>query len=65
MEILKSAFLGGVLSWTLAVVIGSQGSSGGQLMIHQMDIVDVKVFWSWPIFVIGSGIAWALMMLQR
>lgn len=65
MEIFKSAFLGAVLSWTLAVVIGSQGSSGGQLMIHQMALGDLKVFWSWPVFFGGTGIAWALMLLQR
>ncbi len=65
MEIFKSAFLGAVLAWVLAVVIGSQGSNGGALMIHQMAIADVKVFWSWPVFFGGTGISWALMLLQR
>lgn len=65
MEIIKSAFLGAVLAWTIAVVIGSQGSSGGQLMVHQMAMGDLKVFWSWPVFFGGTGIAWALMLLQR
>ena len=65
MEMIKSAFLGAVLAWVLAVVIGSQGSSGGSLMIHQMSIGDIKVFWSWPVFFGGAGISWALMLLQR
>ena len=65
MNFIKAAVLGTILSATIAVVVGSQGSSGGQLAVHLMAVGDVKVFWSWPVFFSGTGLAWALMLLQK
>ncbi|MEP3052067.1 MAG: hypothetical protein ABJP48_04915 [Erythrobacter sp.] len=62
---LKAAILGAVLTATIALVIGSQGSSGGQLAIHNMRVGDFQLFWSWPLFLGGTGLAWALMLMQR
>lgn len=47
------------------LVIGSQGSSAGPLAIHLVDIADARVYWSWPVFFSGSGLAFGLMLLQR
>jgi hypothetical protein len=57
--------LGAILSATIALVIGSQGSSAGPLAIHPVHIAEVKLYWSWPVFFSGSGLAWAIMLLQR
>ncbi|MEM6266150.1 MAG: hypothetical protein AAF494_13245 [Pseudomonadota bacterium] len=62
---MKAIGLGAVLAWVLAVVIGSQGSNGGSLAIHQMAVGDYKIYWSWPTFFGGTGLAWGLMLLQR
>ena len=61
----KAFFLGALLTGTIAIVIGSQGSSGGPLAIHSMAMGDHKIFWSWPLFLSGSGLAWALILLQK
>ena len=65
MDFLKAAVLGAVLSAAVAVVVGSQGSSGGQLAVQLIRAGDVQVYWSWPLFFSGTGLAWALMLLQR
>lgn len=65
MELIKAIPLGALLTGIVALVIGSTGSSGGQLHIHHMAIGDWKVLWSWPLFLAGTGLAWGLMIMQR
>ncbi len=62
---LKAITLGAILSATLALVIGSQGTSAGPLAIHLVDIAVLKLFWSWPIFFAGSGLSFGIILLQR
>lgn len=65
MDLIKALTLGAILSATIGLVIGSQGTSGGALAIHLVPIAEAKVYWSWPIFFSGSGLAWGIMLLQR
>jgi len=65
MDLLKAMMLGAILSGTIGLVIGSQGTSAGPLAIHLVAIADAKIYWSWPVFLSGSGLAWGLMLLQR
>ena len=65
MEMIKALTLGAILSATIAIAIGSQGISAGPLAIQLVPIVDAKLYWSWPIFFSGSGIAFGLILLQR
>ena len=65
MDLLKALTLGAVLSVAIGLVIGSQGTSAGPLAIHIVSLADAKFYWSWPVFLSGSGLAWGLMLLQR
>lgn len=65
MDLLKAMGLAAVLTGCVALVIGSQGSSAGSLAIHPMAVGDYRVFWSWPLFLAGSGLSWSLFWLQR
>jgi hypothetical protein len=65
MELLKALMLGAVLSATVGLVIGSQGTSAGPLAIQIVSLADAKLYWSWPVFLSASGLAWGLMLLQR
>jgi len=65
MGMLKAIFLGALFSAVIAVVIGSQGHDGGPLAIHRVAIADVRVFWSWPVFVSGTSIFFGLILLQK
>ncbi|MEL6878107.1 MAG: hypothetical protein AAGL68_08435 [Pseudomonadota bacterium] len=64
MGAIKATLLGGILTFVVAIVIGSQGSRGGFLAIHNMPVGDYSVFWSWPMFLASSGLCWALILLQ-
>ncbi len=65
MELFKAMAFGALVSVCIAVVIGSQGSAGGQLAIQSLMVADQKVYWSWPIFLAGTGVFWGLMLLQK
>ncbi|MDP5103272.1 MAG: hypothetical protein NWP98_05045 [Erythrobacter sp.] len=65
MDLIKALTLGAILSATLALVIGSQGTSAGPLAIHLIPVADARVYWSWPVFFGGSGLSFGLMLLQR
>ena len=65
MEFIKAAGLGGVLTGVISLIIGSQGSSGGQLAIHMMEAGQYGLYWSWPLFLAGTGLAWGLLIMQR
>lgn len=65
MELIKAIPLGGLLTGIVALVIGSTGSTGGQLHIHHMAVGQWDVLWSWPLFFAGTGLAWGLMLMQR
>ena len=65
MDMLKAMGVGALVTGCIAVVIGTQGSAGGQLAIHALDIADYRVYWSWPMFLAGTGLFWGLLLLQR
>jgi hypothetical protein len=65
MDLIKSLTFGAILSAAVALVIGSQGTSGGALAIHLVAVADAQVYWSWPVFFSGSGLSFGLLLLQR
>lgn len=65
MEVLKALVFGAILSACVALVIGTQGSSGGPLGVRSIELVDFRMYWSWSLFLAGSGFSWALLLLQR
>lgn len=65
MDLLKAMGWSAILTLSVALVIGSQGTSAGPLNIYAITFDDFRFFWSWPVFVCASGLGWALMLLQR
>ena len=65
MELVKALPLGAILPFVVALLIGSQGSKGGQLAIFRAEIYQFDFWWSWPLFLAGTGLAWGIMTLQR
>ncbi len=65
MDAIKAIGLGGLLSGIISLIIGSQGSSGGQLAIHLMQAGEYSIHWSWPLFLGGTGLSYALLVMQR
>lgn len=65
MDLIKAMGFGALISGCVALVIGTQGSSGGQLVIESFTVADVRLYWSWPIFLASTGLFWGLLLLQR
>ena len=40
-------------------------STGGYLAIHAVAVQDYRMWWSWPLFLAATGLAWGLMAMQR
>ena len=65
MGLLKAMGFGALVTGCIAVVIGTQGSSGGALAIESFKVADVRLYWSWPMFLAGTGLFWGLLLLQK
>ena len=61
----KGLVPGALLTWIVAGIIGSNGSKGGFLFIHQIHIAGNSslstsshmFYWSWPLFIATSVLA--------
>lgn len=54
----------------MALFMGSGGASGGMLQIRGFDVeiaqlgLDFKMYWSWILFLGGTGLAWVLLLMM-
>lgn len=68
--LLKAIPLGIFLTVIVCLFIGSGGWTGGFLHIRQVhvDIAEVSLnfwmYWSWTLFMFGTGLAWAILILM-
>jgi hypothetical protein len=61
-SLFKGLFPGILLTWVVAGIMGSNGSKGGFLFIHQIMIAGNSTFatsnhsfyWSWPLFLTST-----------
>ncbi|HEX7711796.1 MAG TPA: hypothetical protein VF418_12765 [Sphingomonadaceae bacterium] len=73
MSFIKAMILGAILTGVVSLIVGSQGSDGGLLSIFPVDVHAAKLhfeqvhnftfYWSWPLFLAGSGLAWAIILM--
>jgi hypothetical protein len=61
--LLKAIVLGLVLAFVVSLFVGSGGASGGLLNVHGVTLQGYHFYWSWPLFVIGTGLAFGLFLL--
>jgi hypothetical protein len=62
---LKSIVLGAVLAFIVSLFIGSAGATGGPLNVRSYTIEEVQIFWSWPLFVIGTALWFGILLLME
>lgn len=63
--VIKAFVPGSLLTWIVCLFIGSAGSSGGFLRIYPVALGDHHLYWSWPMFMFGTVLAWALLTLME
>ena len=61
--LLKALIPGGLLSWIVATMIGSNGSTGGVLYIGKLAVAHHEIYWSWPLFLAGTALAWFILLM--
>jgi hypothetical protein len=69
--LLKAIPLGIFLTVLVCLFIGSAGGSGGFLYIRHVNIniaelsLNFWMYWSWTMFLIGTGLAWAILFMME
>lgn len=67
---LKAIPFGIFLTLVVALFIGSGGSSGGMLHVFPFDVtvaeisLDMRLYWSWTLFLAGTGLAFAILLMM-
>jgi hypothetical protein len=63
-SLFKALIPGAILTWIVSLFIGSSGSRGGFLNVHQVTLAGYDFYWSWLLFLVGTGLAWALLLMM-
>jgi hypothetical protein len=61
----KAVALGIFLAVIVSLFIGSGGSSGGMLNVRLVDIEGFQFYWSWALFLIGTGLSFGIFMMME
>ena len=61
---LKALALGIFLTLIVSLFIGSGGSSGGLLNVRQVAIEGFEFYWSWALFLIGTGLSFGIFLMM-
>lgn len=73
MSVIKAMLLGALLTGVFSLIVGSQGSQAGFLAIFPVEVPVARLhfehlhnftfYWSWPLFLAGTGLAWAILLM--
>lgn len=63
-SLLKGLIPGSILTFVVAGIMGSNGASGAWLEIHRVLIGGQTFYWSWPLFLVTSAIAWGIIAMM-
>jgi hypothetical protein len=61
---LKAVALGIFLALLVSLFIGSGGSSGGLLNVRTVAYEGYQFYWSWALFLIGTGISFGIFLMM-
>lgn len=65
MAFFKALIPGTLLTWVLSLILGSNHSQGGWLAIHRITFETHSFYWSWPLFLVATGLAWLIFFLME
>ena len=61
---LKAVALGIFLALIVSLFIGSGGSSGGMLNVRLVSVEGYDFYWSWALFLIGTGLSFGVFLMM-
>ncbi|MGZ3171835.1 MAG: hypothetical protein ACXWJC_01975 [Croceibacterium sp.] len=62
---LKALVLGVIFAGVISTVIGHAGGTGGILNVRHFEIENIRVYWSWMLFVGGTGLAFLIFVMME
>lgn len=65
MVVVKAVPIGAILNLIVSALIHGGGSKGGFLFIQTFLVAGHYVAWSWPLFFVGTGLAWGILWLMQ
>jgi hypothetical protein len=65
MSLLKALLLGGILTIVVSEAVHGAKASSGFLQIQEVAISGQYMHWSWPLFIVSTGLAWGIMLMMR
>jgi hypothetical protein len=65
MSFIKALLLGGILTFIVSETIHAAKSSGGYLNIAQYQISGHYLHWSWPLFIVATGLVLGILLLMK
>ena len=61
---LKAVALGIFLALLVSLFIGSGGSHGGLLNVRAVTYEGYQFYWSWALFLIGTGLSFGIFLMM-
>ena len=61
---LKAIVLGAIFGFVISGLIGHGGSDGGILNVRQVSLDGFRFYWSWMLFLLGTGLAFAILTIM-
>lgn len=65
MSLVKGLIPGFLLTFIISLILGSNQSKGGFLDIFRTTIEGQTVYWSWPLFFVGTLMCTALFKMME
>jgi len=60
MDLFKALIPSTILTLVICGILGSNHSTGDILHVFHVTIKGVSFYWSWALFIVSTGLAWAL-----
>ena len=57
--------MGGILTFIVSEAIWASRSTGGYLDIAAFELSGHYLHWSWPLFIVASGVITGILLLMR
>jgi len=64
MPLFKALIPGVLLTFVVSLILGSSRTKGGWLEVHRITIEGIGFHWSWPLFLLTTGIAWGIFAMM-
>jgi hypothetical protein len=65
MPFVKALIPGVILTFVVCIILGTNGQTGAWLEVHRTSLASQDFYWSWPLFVLSTGIAWGIFAMME